>query len=129
MQKLKNRNIVKNEQHPFHLVNTSFIPISVSASLFFIALGLIKVLHYTDRYTDKWTRCVIPCILLFIFLLYCWYAEIVSESDAGHHTRQVKQGIKLGMCLFIVSEIMFFFSFFWAFFHVSLSPSVGIGCI
>jgi cytochrome c oxidase subunit 3 len=31
------------------------------------------------------------------------------------------------MLLFILSEIMFFFSFFWAFFHVSINPSVAIG--
>lgn len=33
------------------------------------------------------------------------------------------------MILFIVSEVMFFFSFFWAFFHSSLSPSIWIGCV
>jgi heme/copper-type cytochrome/quinol oxidase subunit 3 len=39
----------------------------------------------------------------------------------------VVRGLKYGMLLFIVSEIMFFFSFFWAFFHYSLSPSVWTG--
>jgi heme/copper-type cytochrome/quinol oxidase subunit 3 len=32
------------------------------------------------------------------------------------------------MILFIASEVMFFFAFFWAFFHSSLNPSIGIGC-
>jgi cytochrome c oxidase subunit 3 len=32
-----------------------------------------------------------------------------------------------GMLLFIVSEIMFFFSFFWAFFYSSISPAIQIG--
>lgn len=31
------------------------------------------------------------------------------------------------MILFIVSEIIFFFSFFWAFFHSSLAPNIEIG--
>jgi cytochrome c oxidase subunit 3 len=39
------------------------------------------------------------------------------------------RGLKIGMILFIVSEVMFFFSFFWAFFHASLSPSVVFGSI
>ena len=34
----------------------------------------------------------------------------------------------MGMILFIVSEVCFFGSFFWAFFHSSLSPSIDIGC-
>ena len=33
------------------------------------------------------------------------------------------------MILFIISEIMFFFAFFWTFFHSSLSPVVNIGGI
>merc|ERR1711928_107414 len=32
-----------------------------------------------------------------------------------------------GIILFIVSEVLFFFSFFWAFFHRSLAPAVDIG--
>ena len=32
-----------------------------------------------------------------------------------------------GMLLFIVSEVMFFFAFFWAFFHSSVNPSIFIG--
>ena len=33
----------------------------------------------------------------------------------------------MGVILFIVSEVMFFVAFFWAFFHSSLSPSWEIG--
>jgi hypothetical protein len=47
----------------------------------------------------------------------------------GHHTKEVKNGIMLGVLLFIVSEIFAFLSVFWAFFHSSLSPAVEIGGI
>ena len=33
------------------------------------------------------------------------------------------------MVLFILSEIMFFVSIFWSFFHFKMSPSVFIGCV
>jgi cytochrome c oxidase subunit 3 len=33
------------------------------------------------------------------------------------------------MILFIVSEVMFFFAFFWAFFHSSLAPTIEIGSV
>jgi cytochrome c oxidase subunit 3 len=58
-----------------------------------------------------------------------WGKKIQGEANDGFHTKAVQQGITLGVYLFIISEIMFFFSFFWAFFHVSLSPSIGIGCV
>jgi heme/copper-type cytochrome/quinol oxidase subunit 3 len=31
------------------------------------------------------------------------------------------------MILFILSEVMLFFAFFWGFFHFSLVPSIAIG--
>ena len=46
----------------------------------------------------------------------------------GHHTSYVARGLRLGFVLFLLSEVMFFFGFFWAFFHRALSPSPEIGC-
>jgi hypothetical protein len=45
----------------------------------------------------------------------------------GHHTKQVKNGLMIGIILFIISEIFAFLSIFWAFFHSSLSPAIEIG--
>lgn len=45
----------------------------------------------------------------------------------GNHTKGVRKGINIGFILFIVSEVFFFFSIFWAYFHCSLSPSVELG--
>jgi heme/copper-type cytochrome/quinol oxidase subunit 3 len=36
----------------------------------------------------------------------------VESTYEGHHTLEVQEGIRIGMLLFIASEIMFFFSFF-----------------
>lgn len=46
----------------------------------------------------------------------------------GYHGRLVVRGLKIGMVLFIMSEVIFFFGFFWGFFHSSLAPSVELGC-
>lgn len=45
----------------------------------------------------------------------------------GHHSALVTRGLKIGIVTFISSEVMFFFGFFWAFFHGSLSPAVDLG--
>jgi cytochrome c oxidase subunit 3 len=67
-------------------------------------------------------------ILLLGLSLTGWFYDIIQEAThQGHHTDAVQQNISLGMALFILSEAMFFFSFFWAFFHYSLSPSIWIG--
>ena len=60
--------------------------------------------------------------------MYTWWRDIVREATfEEQHTVSVQRGLRLGMILFIVSEIMFFFAFFWAFFHSSLSPVFNLG--
>ena len=46
----------------------------------------------------------------------------------GFHRGLVVRGLKIGIVLFILSEVMFFFGFFWAFFHSRLAPRVELGC-
>jgi cytochrome c oxidase subunit 3 len=66
--------------------------------------------------------------LSLVSLSFFWWRDVVREGTfQGHHTKSVQSGLRWGMLLFIVSEIMFFFAFFWAFFASSLSPSLDIG--
>jgi heme/copper-type cytochrome/quinol oxidase subunit 3 len=37
---------------------------------------------------------------------------VVEATFEGQHTKKVQAGLRLGMKLFITTEIMFFFSFF-----------------
>lgn len=65
---------------------------------------------------------------LMVLYVFFWFANIIRESSLeGSHTLKVQHGLKLGMVLFITSEVFFFFSFFWAFFHSSLNPITAIG--
>jgi len=58
-----------------------------------------------------------------------WWRDVVRESVVrGDHTPVVKLGLRYGMILFIDSEVMFFFAWFWAFFNSALFPAdVSIG--
>jgi len=124
MQSFRNINLLRSEQHPFHLVDPSPWPLLTSLSLFSVALGFISYFHYLT--TGLFNLVSSICVLSFI--LFRWFADIITEATyEGHHTFKVQQNILLGMLLFITSEIMFFFAFFWAFFHFSLSPSIWIG--
>jgi cytochrome c oxidase subunit 3 len=69
-------------------------------------------------------------ILMIIYSMFVWWRDIIREGTfEGHHTSVVQLGLRYGMILFIVSEIMFFFAFFWAFFHSSLAPTVELGAV
>jgi len=48
-------------------------------------------------------------LLMIIFMMFCWWRDIIRESTfEGQHTTKVQIGLKMGMLLFIVSEIMIF---------------------
>lgn len=49
-----------------------------------------------------------------------WWADVVKESRAGDHTPVVGFGLRYGMILFILSEVMFFVAWFWMFFEQSI---------
>jgi cytochrome c oxidase subunit 3 len=126
--KPKNPIIPKNSSdlHPFHLVNRSPWPIFVSFSILFVVVAFVLGVH---RYIRPFGFLFfLFAIALLIFLLFRWWDDVVGEANEGYHTARVARGLRLGFVLFIVSEVMFFFSFFWAFFYLSASPSIFIGC-
>lgn len=125
-------NFLKNkEKHHFHLVDNSQLPLVTSTAAMLLVMSFVFhfhpsapfFLHGIDNtvFHSSW--------FLFSIVLFAWFIIVVIESGQGHHTWVVRNGLRFGMVLFIVSEIMFFFAFFWAFFHVSLAPSIAIGGI
>jgi heme/copper-type cytochrome/quinol oxidase subunit 3 len=118
------------EQHPFHLVNPSPWPIFISLFLLLTVFLIVLFLHYeVHTYPCSYNKYTyIFSTLCFFVTIYAWFNDIVIEGTfEGHHTKVVQKGLKFGMLIFIVSEILFFFAFFWAFFHSSIAPSIWVG--
>ena len=64
---------------------------------------------------------------LVVFTL--WIRDITREGTfQGAHTMKIVSSLKFSMILFIISEVFFFLSFFWAFFHRALRPNIEVGC-
>lgn len=114
------------QQHPFHLVTPSPWPLLTSFSLLALMLSAVTYFHAINHSLIK----ILISFFCLGFCIFRWFTDIVSEATfEGNHTLRVQRGIRQGMILFIVSEIFFFFSFFWAFFHSSLIPSIFIGAV
>lgn len=108
--------------HPYHLVDISPWPILSSIG----ALGLTS--GFVRWFYTKETVLLFLRIALLLTVSLQWWRDVSRESTyQGLHTKIVETGIRWGIVLFIVSEIIFFSSFFWAFFHRRLSPNVEIG--
>jgi cytochrome c oxidase subunit 3 len=112
--------------HSFHLVHPSPWPIITAGSAFFLTFSATMYIH---GYKNGFSFFIFSLIFL-LFCLYSWWRDVVWEATfEGFHTKAVQRGLRLGFLLFILSEVIFFFAFFWAFFHSSLSPAVQLGCI
>lgn len=116
---------IKNfQRHPFHLVDPSPWPLLAATMVFTMVSGGVMWFHGYSL--GGWTLAFGGSGVLFT--MYTWWRDIVREASyEGWHTNLVQLGMRYGMMLFICSEIMFFFAFFWAFFHSSLNPAPEIG--
>nr|ALO77123.1 cytochrome c oxidase subunit 3 [Stilpnonotus mexicanus] len=113
-----------HKNHPFHLVDVSPWPILGSMSALIVMTGIIKWFHFFEM------ELFYLGFISMLLIMYQWWRDISREGTfQGHHTFIVTMGLRWGMILFITSEIFFFISFFWGFFHNSLAPTVEIGMI
>jgi heme/copper-type cytochrome/quinol oxidase subunit 3 len=114
----------RRQRHKWHIVSYSPWPICTAMSAFITLWGFLCYLHYIDN-----GFIFMYGLFFFILCLFGWFRDVITESlFMGYHTIPVQENLRFGFVLFIVSEIMFFSSFFWAYFHCSLSPNIHIGC-
>nr|APX39432.1 cytochrome c oxidase subunit 3 [Cryptocephalus celtibericus] len=111
-----------HKNHPFHLVDYSPWPIIGALGVMTMMVGLIQWFHQFNN------NLLFIGLTINILISIQWWRDVTRESTfQGHHTIKVSTGMQWGMILFIMSEILFFVSFFWSFFHNSLAPSIELG--
>jgi len=110
--------------HSYHLVDPSPWPIVAAFAAFMFTTGGVL---YMQRFIGGWSLFFTGFIAL-LYVMYTWWRDVIREATfEDTHTVVVQKGLRLGMILFIVSEVMFFFAFFWSFFHSSVAPVYSIG--
>lgn len=66
--------------------------------------------------------------LSLVVVSFLWWRDVERESVfLGSHSFAVKDGLKLGMVIFIASEVLFFVSFFWSFIHRARVVDISFG--
>nr|YP_010133505.1 cytochrome c oxidase subunit III [Campanulotes compar]AYD72938.1 cytochrome c oxidase subunit III [Campanulotes compar] len=113
----------KSGFHPFHVVDLSPWPLVMSLSVFSLVLNLYHFLNLSGSVV--W---MIESFFSSILVSALWWRDVIRESTfQGHHSEEVQKGLVLGVLLFICSEVMFFFSFFFGFLFSALCPDIEIG--
>lgn len=108
--------------NPFHLVEFRPWPLVGSLGAIFLTTGLAFWFHGNP------ITLILLGLSLILLTIVQWWRDVIREgSMIGFHTLSTSHGLRIGMVLFIVSEVCFFFAFFWAFFHRSLAPTIELG--
>nr|AUN28137.1 cytochrome c oxidase subunit 3 [Malassezia obtusa] len=119
----------KFQFHPYHMVTVSPWPLFVSFSLLILTSGSVTYFNgYASPFGDSGIVLVFLGLISTILCSGLWFRDIVTEGTfLGDHTFKVQKGLTMGMALFILSEVMFFVSIFWAVFNSCLSPDIQLG--
>jgi len=108
--------------HPFHIVLPRPWPLAAS-------LGATALLTRAVRwFKGRWSIGFLLSLLLLSFVSALWWRDVSREATFnGNHTSWVKDGIKLGIGLFILREVLFFTAWFWGYFHHRTVPVLEEG--
>ena len=107
--------------HDYHLVDPSPWPALGAVGAFALAIGAVSYMHGASA---LW---LLPGFLLVLYVMLCWWRDIIGEAHKGDHTPVVRLHLRYGMVMFIASEVMFFVAWFWAYFNAALFPTEQIG--
>ena len=105
----------ETKTHPWHMVEPSPWPMVGTIGAFCMAIGGIWYMQEGPLWG------FLAGLAIVLYCMYGWWRDVVKEAENGtDHTPVVKTGLRMGMVLFITSEVMFFFAFFWAYFNSSV---------
>nr|ACU00306.1 cytochrome c oxidase subunit III [Amphiuma means] len=111
-----------HQAHAFHMVNPSPWPLTGAIAALLLTSGLAMWFHFST------TTLINAGLLIMLLTMIQWWRDVIREGTfQGHHTIPVQKGLRYGMILFIASEVLFFFGFFWAFYNSSLAPTPELG--
>lgn len=98
----------------YYLPAPSLWPLIASIALFLMAGGF--AMQMNDYASGNYV--LVAGLLVFVYLLYGWFADVIKESVSGFYNKQVDTSFRWSMGWFIFSEVMFFAGFFGALFYI-----------
>ena len=109
---------------PFLAVQWSFWPLISSLVLFSLLSNTVLWINIKGSFSR-----VFFLMILTVSIMFLWWKDVNNERLIGYHTHKLEVRLRVAMLLFILSEVFFFLSFFWAFYDSSLAPTVELGMV
>jgi heme/copper-type cytochrome/quinol oxidase subunit 3 len=114
---------IKIQRYSF-VLDLNAWPVVLAGSLWVLVIGFESVLQYV---ANGGLLLILGFILTFLGIVF-WLRDVVREATfLGFQNPSIRYCIRIGMYLFIVSEVMFFLAFFWADIHSWIIPVLQLG--
>jgi cytochrome c oxidase subunit 3 len=110
-----------SKNHDYHVLPPSPWPFIGGVGAFVMLVGAVFFFHGSP----PWILLIGFAVILYV--MYGWWRDVIHESLAGDHTPVVVLGLRYGMIMFIISEVMFFAAWFWSFFKHAIYPMPAVG--
>jgi cytochrome c oxidase subunit 3 len=104
------------KNHDYHILEPSAWPLLAAMS----ALAMLSGAVLAMQGMTIWL--FIAGLAGVLYVMYGWWSDVVVESHVGDHTPVVVIGLRYGVIMFIMSEVMFFVAWFWSFFKHAIYP-------
>ncbi len=104
------------KNHDYHILPPSLWPFLGAVGGFVMLYGAVFWMHGSG----PWAFLI--GLVLVLYVMFAWWADVVAESNQGDHTPVVMIGLRYGFIFFIMSEVMFFAAWFWSFFKHAMYP-------
>lgn len=106
------------KNHPYQIIDPSPWPLLASMGTLLLAIAGALVMHGHE----KWL--LVPGGLMTVLSAAWWWRDMIVESNQkGIYTKKVQGGLRIGIVLFIISEVLFFAVFFGSYFYASWSEA------
>jgi len=70
-----------------------------------------------DKVSNGGWFIVVLGLLMGAGVMIGWWRDVIKEGDSGDHTPVVQIGLRYGMIMFLMQEVLFFAAWFWMFFE------------
>jgi cytochrome c oxidase subunit 3 len=102
------------EAHHYYVPNPSPYPFILSTGLLLLTSGFVfSINHYAP---GSWM--MLLGFLSVLYVLYGWFGRVITESESGEYRKWEDRSFRIGMIVFISSEVAFFAAFFGALFFM-----------
>ncbi|MEL6128238.1 MAG: cytochrome c oxidase subunit 3, partial [Pseudomonadota bacterium] len=94
------------KNHDYHILPPSIWPFLGAVGAFIMLYGSVIWMSPNVDNNHPWLFLI--GLVLVLYVMFGWWSDVVTESHVGDHTKVVQIGLRYGVILFIISEVMFF---------------------